>query len=262
MGKNIAETQQIFLFCDGGSCQKAGSEEVVRNVRAYLRNSGQWDSTHTIKTRCNGRCEDAPTCIVQPNYWYKDLNPQKGLEIIKSHIENQEPVTDYLLYQDEWSAIKSDKEREAFTPKPFSIKIDPDLGECRITRGFASDQYTFPLFLYLSENSPKSTLTLSGQTPLSFSEIKSVNYSQKYTLELELESETIELIIAPIDQKNQELVKKRIAVVEYFEQLDSLNKGVRMRNKFGEDIGLIWLEDHAWQYCLEVQLKGIKLETV
>ena len=88
MGKNIANTTHTFLFCDGGSCQKKGSEQVVRTARAYLRNNGLWNTTHTIKTRCNGRCEDAPTCIVSNgDYWYKELTPEKIIPIVKSHIE-------------------------------------------------------------------------------------------------------------------------------------------------------------------------------
>ena len=76
MGKNLADVDYSFYHCDGGSCKKAGSENVLRDVRAHLRNNNLWDKTHSIKTRCNGRCEDAPTCIVQPgNYWYKNLTP-------------------------------------------------------------------------------------------------------------------------------------------------------------------------------------------
>ena len=90
MGKDLANTNLTFLFCDGGSCQKAGSEQAARAARVYLRNNGHWDTTHTIKTRCNGRCEDASTCIVQPgNYWYKELTPEKVVNIIKSQRRRQ-----------------------------------------------------------------------------------------------------------------------------------------------------------------------------
>ncbi|AZQ65460.1 (2Fe-2S) ferredoxin domain-containing protein [Flammeovirga pectinis] len=261
MGKNIAKTTHNFLFCDGGSCQKAGAENVVRTVRAYLRNNGLWDSTHTIKTRCNGRCEDAPTWIVQPNnYWYKELTPSKGLEIIKSHIHNNKPVEKHLLYCDDWDNISSEKEIPPYKLKPFNIIEDATLGSCYLTRGFASDQYTYPLFLYLFEHSPSSKIVLGDAKELSFSAIKEVLYSKQYVLELVLEHETIELVIAPINQKDTALVKARIAVVEYFHQITSQKKGIRFKNKFGDQIGLIWLSESAWKYCTEVQLQGLSID--
>ena len=101
MGKDISKVTTTFQFCDGGSCKKAKSELAVREARAYLRNENLWDTTHTIRTRCNGRCEDAPTWIVQPgNFWYKNLTPEKAVEIVKSHVDTQQPVNEYLLYKE------------------------------------------------------------------------------------------------------------------------------------------------------------------
>ena len=131
MGKNLATATTTFFFCDGGSCQKAGSEIVTRNARAYIRNNNLWNKTHTIKTRCNGRCEDAPTCIVQSgNYWYKHLTASKIQEIIESHVNQQKGVTPYLLYQDNWDKVISEKEIKPFKPKGFQHKNDVDLGMC------------------------------------------------------------------------------------------------------------------------------------
>jgi len=122
MGKNIANTTHTFFFCDGGSCQKAGSEKVVRAARAYLRNNGHWDTTHTIKTRCNGRCEDAPTAIVYPGgSWYKELTPEKITPIVKRHLNNTPLLDAELLYKKGWEEQASDNERPAFKPKPFEF---------------------------------------------------------------------------------------------------------------------------------------------
>jgi len=108
MGKDIAKSTHTFLFCDGGCCQKKGSDPVVRAARSYLRNRGLWDTTHTIKTRCNGRCEDAPTCIVnRGEYWYKKLTPKLGVELVKAHIHNNKPMNTNLLYADGWDRVKS-----------------------------------------------------------------------------------------------------------------------------------------------------------
>ena len=260
MGKNIAKTTTTFYFCDGGSCRKAGSESVVRNVRAYLRNNQLWDTTHTIKTRCNGRCEDAPTCIVQNgNFWYKKLTAQKGLEIAKSHIENHTPVEEYLLYHEEWDEINSQDERKPFLLKPFELKEDQTLGLCHIMRGFSSDQYLFPLFLFLHEHAPATTVSLTNGIDFRLEQVQEIRYASEFALEFILKEQTIEFIIAPVPKTNEALQNQKVSVTEYFVLADSLQAGIRFKNKKGELVGTVTLstiESEAWKYITAVQLQG------
>ncbi|MBE7634071.1 hypothetical protein F7642_06930 [Tenacibaculum finnmarkense genomovar ulcerans] len=267
MGKNIANTTHTFLFCDGGSCQKAGSEQVTRAARAYLRNNNLWDKTHTIKTRCNGRCEDAPTCIVQPGeFWYKELTPEKITPIVKSHINNeplnQEDETN-LLYKKGWKEQISNNERAPIKPKPFELKNDAELGECFITKGFSSDQYLYPLFLYLLENPKGITLAMADKKLISFEKINAVNYSDTHTLELKTETTIIKLTIAAVPKENKELQQSKISSTEYFHQKETALTGIRFKNKFGEILGKITfdsIENKAWEYCTKIQLQNTCLD--
>jgi len=260
MGKNIANTTHTFLFCDGGSCQKKGSDQVVRAARAYLRNNELWDTTHTIKTRCNGRCEDAPTCIVNPEeYWYKELTAQSIIPILESHIHNNKPVEADLLYKKEWEQLTSNNERVPIKPKPFELKNDSALGECFITKGFSSDQYLYPLFLYLSENPEGVTLDMVHKNPIQFNDIITVDYSKKYTLELATKTTIIELTIAAVPKDDKELQKSKISVTEYFYQKETQQTGIRFKNKFGVLLGKIIfdsIENKAWKYCMKIQLQN------
>ncbi|MCL7764029.1 (2Fe-2S) ferredoxin domain-containing protein [Polaribacter sp. Z014] len=260
MGKDISNTTHTFLFCDGGSCQKAGSEKVIRAARAYLRNNNHWNTTHTIKTRCNGRCEDAPTCIVSSGeFWYKELTSDKIVPIVKSHIDNNLPVEADLLYQNKWDALKSNKEIAPFKPKPFELKNDKELGECYITKGFSSDQYLYPLFLFLLENPKGVTLKMYQQNAIPFTEITAVNYAKTYTLELETATDCISLTIAGVPKDNKELQQSKISSTEYFYQKNLKQTGIRFKNKFGEVLGIIKfdsIENLAWKYCTKIQLQN------
>jgi len=260
MGKNIANTTHTFFFCDGGSCQKAGGEKVIRTARAYLRNNEQWNNTHTIKTRCNGRCEDAPTCIVHPGeFWYKELTPEKITPIVKGHLNNELPIETELLYQKGWKQQVSDKERTPIKPKPFELKDDKELGECFITKGFSSDQYLYPLFLYLLEKPIGVTLQMSNKQPISFKEIENIEYSKPHTLELFTKTDCIPLTIAAVPKENMELQQLKISSTEYFYQKESQQSGIRFKNKFGETLGKIEfdsIENKAWKYCTKIQLQN------
>jgi len=260
MGKNLANIDYTFFLCDGGSCKKAGSENVLRYVRAYMRNNKLWEKTHTIKTRCNGRCEDAPTCIVQPgNYWYKKLTPEIGVKLVKSHIEENKPLTHNVLYNNKLDGVNSDNERAKISVKPFELKVDEDLGTCAITRGFSSDQYLYPLFLFLWQNPSNTWLKIAGKEPIYFDMITNVVYDKVYQLQLITEREDFEFTIAVIPQNDVNLRKSKITITEYYFIVEKEEAGVRFKNKLGETIGNIiipnYKDNKAWKYCLEVQLQ-------
>lgn len=263
MGKNIANTTHTFFFCDGGSCQKAGSDQVIRTARAYLRNNDLWDTTHTIKTRCNGRCEDAPTCIVHPGeFWHKELTPEKIIPMVKRHLQNKPPEATALLYQKGWKTLSSPKERTPIKPKPFELKNDSNLGACLITQGFSSDQYLYPLFLYLLENPQGVVLHMADKKPIPFEEITAVTYTKAYTLELDTPTDCMAFTIAAVPKENKALQLSKITKTSYFYQKETQQPGIRFQNKFGEILGQIefdTLENKAWEYCTKIQLQNTKL---
>lgn len=262
MGKNIAKTKIDIFFCDGGSCQKAGSESVIREARAYLRNNELWDITHTIKTRCNGRCEDAPTCIVQQGkYWYKKLTAYTIVPILESHINYNKPIEDHLIYQEGWESLLSDDERPEIKPKPFQYKIDNQLGDCILTKGFSSDQYLYPLFLFLKSVNENVSLELENGEKHLFSELEKIEYTSAYTLFLHFkDGKVISFIIGSISKEAPlESVQNKITSTEYFISKEKNTKGIRFKDKLTRLFAIIHIPETAnktWEYCLNIQLKG------
>ena len=260
MGKNLSLTKQTFFFCDGDSCRKKGGEEVVREARSFLRNNDLWASTHTIKTRCNGRCEDAPTCIVQEGgYWYKQLTPDKIIPILKSHINHDTPVKEYLLFQNGWNKVDSENELGQFKPKDFVKINDSDIGLCYITKGFSSDQYLFPLFQYLQKEKKGATLNLKNGASYSIENLTEVIYKDPFKLSLTFEhNKSVNLVIGAVPKsESEELIESKITSTEYYITTKGTHKEIRFKNRKGTLLAVIQLNpstNSIWEYCLNIQL--------
>jgi len=262
MGKDLSKVSTTIYFCDGGSCRKAGSEQVLRTARAYLRNKDLWDETHTIRTRCNGRCEDAPTCIVQSgNYWYKELSTDNITHIIESHIFESKPSDKDLIYTDSYTKMRSDKERPKVMPKPFQEIEDPDWGTCWQTKGFSSDQYLYPLFLFLKDTSNKSRFQLADGQKWLLDNLVAVDYTHDYQLKLIFPKKEVYLTIGSVP-RTVSLQEQQAKITGSFYSIkkESGEKKLCFKNKMGQLVANLYLslEDVIlWDYLVKVQLKGI-----
>ena len=261
MGKKLNEVEKTILFCDGGSCQKAGSDKVSRAARAYLRNNGLWNSTHTIKTRCNGRCEDAPTCIVMPdNTWYKKLDENSVIKVLESHLNEEKSFKDQLLYEPGMDQVDSNDERPPFLLKPFEQKEDEVYGKRYETKGFSSDQYLFPLFLFLSQQQEIIKLEKTSGEKVVMNKEAKVVYAHDYFLELSSGEENLNLVIGSVGKNHpEEIQQQKISSTIYY-LTDNYKGGIRFSNKKGELIASLKIENQAvWEYCLKIQLGNLKL---
>lgn len=259
MGKDLTKVKATFYVCDGGSCRRAGSEPVIRATRAYLRNKGLWDTSHTVKTRCVGRCEDAPAVVVQPgDYWYKNLDAHNTVAMLKKHIEEGQPLEQLLVYKEGATVINSDNERQKKLPKPFALAEDSHLGSIYSTKGFSQDQYTYPLFLFLAETKNPAVLQFPHGQQHSFADVQLLEYG-KYQLTLTFEDTMLAFTLAGIPKTEPiALQRSRISVTEFFyEAANPKKRGIRLHDKMGKLLAIIWLspeDEDAWDYCLKVQL--------
>ncbi|GGX05595.1 (2Fe-2S) ferredoxin domain-containing protein [Aquimarina muelleri] len=260
MGKNISKVNTTFQFCDGGSCQKAKGEIAIREARAYLRNKKFWDTTHTIKTRCNGRCEDAPTWIVQPgNFWYKNLTPDKAVSILKSHLEKDLPVEEYLLYKEGWSMLTSNNEKTV-APVVFNSKIDPELGEVLIARSFASDQHLYPLFKYLFQEPRPIAIQQYDHKIIEITSPHQVDYTDLYEVVITGKEVDLQLAIAGIPKDiSEEIADRKVSIAEviWLKKTTIFTKAIRLKNKKGKHLVTLWIKEKdtsTWEHILTVYL--------
>ncbi|MFS0576809.1 (2Fe-2S) ferredoxin domain-containing protein [Sporosarcina sp. 179-K 3D1 HS] len=76
---DLSTTCAHVLICNGSSCLKKQGEEMTVAIREALTEQGLDDRVHTARTRCQGRCKDAPTVIVYPEgTWYQKLTTEEA----------------------------------------------------------------------------------------------------------------------------------------------------------------------------------------
>ena len=265
MGKDLSQAKATFFFCDGGSCRKAGSESVVRAARAKLRNDGLWDATHTIKTRCNGRCEDAPTWIVHPGgYWYGEVTPGHALKIINTHTQENQPPAEGIIFRTGQKQVSSNSERPPLKKPSFKPAYSEELGDAYVARGFHSDQYLFPLFLFLQQNPGSAYLALPNGNTFPITHLKNIDYTAPYYANLEFSDEakpTVKLLIGLLPQDADKALKlEKISVCEYWIAAQTGEKAIKLKNNQGQLVAQIFIapqDEVIWNYCLQIQLKGV-----
>ncbi|WP_028403313.1 (2Fe-2S) ferredoxin domain-containing protein [Ectobacillus panaciterrae] len=97
---NLKGTKHHVLICNGSSCMRKGGEEATQAIRNEIANLDLDTVIHTTRTRCNGRCKDAPVVIVYPEgTWYKEVTPEVGSKIVQQHLAGGRALEDYVIYE-------------------------------------------------------------------------------------------------------------------------------------------------------------------
>ncbi|RFU64514.1 (2Fe-2S) ferredoxin domain-containing protein [Peribacillus saganii] len=96
---NLNGTRKHVLICNGSSCMRKGGEEVTQAMRGEITARNLDAVVHTTRTRCNGRCKDAPVVIVYPDgTWYGEVDEMLAKEIVTAHIEQGSQVDELVCY--------------------------------------------------------------------------------------------------------------------------------------------------------------------
>lgn len=97
---DLTKTKHHVLLCNGGSCNRKGGEEVTVAIRNAIAEAGLDDQVHTTRTRCNGRCEDAPVMIVYPEgTWYGMMTPELAPKLVEQHFGKGLPITERITHR-------------------------------------------------------------------------------------------------------------------------------------------------------------------
>lgn len=98
--KDLIRTKKCLFICNGSCCAQKDAEQITLSIRKKLKQMGLDDDFHTIRTRCMGRCDDAPVVMVSPdNIWLKNIDINH-CDILLHHIqENHIKSTENFLFQ-------------------------------------------------------------------------------------------------------------------------------------------------------------------
>lgn len=101
--KDLTQVERHLFLCNGSSCAARGASASTTVLREEVQARGLHERVHTTKTLCNGRCDDGPIVIVQPDgLWYKYVDPVMARRIVADHLEGGRPVETHVLYA--WGA--------------------------------------------------------------------------------------------------------------------------------------------------------------
>jgi len=101
--KDLTQVERHIFLCNGTACNEKGAEGVVVLLRQMVKEIGMDTRIHTTRTRCNGRCDDGPIVIIQPDgVWYGAVTPSVAQEIVLDHLSDNLVVDSHILYR--WGA--------------------------------------------------------------------------------------------------------------------------------------------------------------
>jgi (2Fe-2S) ferredoxin len=97
---NLNGTKHHVLICNGSSCMRKGGEEATQAIRNKVTELDLDETVHTTRTRCNGRCKDAPVAIVYPSGdWYKQVTETVAHRIVEEHLAGGCSVKESIIYE-------------------------------------------------------------------------------------------------------------------------------------------------------------------
>jgi (2Fe-2S) ferredoxin len=107
--KDITKVKHTIFMCNGGCCNKAGAEEMILTLRKEIRDRELFETVHTVRTKCIGRCDDAAVVFIQPEcLWYKCVSKEDAKTLVNDYIINNKIVEENFLYKHGDAVINSD----------------------------------------------------------------------------------------------------------------------------------------------------------
>ncbi len=117
--KDLIKTKKCLFICNGGSCMKKDAEEVTQSIRRCIQNMNLDDEYHTVRTRCIGRCDDAPVAMLAPdNIWLQNINPTECEFLLRNVQTDGIRNSKHFLYQMGDNHINSDSIPTKLRKKP------------------------------------------------------------------------------------------------------------------------------------------------
>ena len=141
---DLNSAKKDILCCGGTGCHASNSQEMMENLRKYIKENGLENDVRVIQTGCFGFCAQGPIVKVMPdNVFYVQVMPEDAKEIVESHIVGKKLVERLLYVEPKLKDRIHDYAKMSFYAKQQRISlrncglIDPE----RIEEYIANDGY-------------------------------------------------------------------------------------------------------------------------
>jgi NADH:ubiquinone oxidoreductase subunit E len=82
MGKDYNQVKNFIFICNGSDCKSSGAKSLEKSFSHELKKFDLRDKTKIIKTKCTGRCKEAPIVVVDNN-WLTKVKEKNVEEIVE-----------------------------------------------------------------------------------------------------------------------------------------------------------------------------------
>ncbi len=141
---DLNSKKKDILCCGGTGCHASNSQEMMENLRKYIKENGLENDVRVVQTGCFGFCAQGPIVKIMPdNVFYVQVQPEDAKEIVESHIVGKKLVERLLYVEPALKERIHDYAKMAFYAKQQRISlrncglIDPE----RIEEYIANDGY-------------------------------------------------------------------------------------------------------------------------
>ncbi len=88
---------------------KVDAENVTQAIRKSIKELNLDDQYHTVRTKCIGRCDDAPVMMIAPeNVWLQNIKTEQCKKIVSEIDAGKTKDSNHFLYQFGENTIASD----------------------------------------------------------------------------------------------------------------------------------------------------------
>lgn len=88
MGKDYSQVKNFIFICNGSDCKKSGAKDLEKAVHFELKTRGQKNKSKIIKTKCTGRCKEAPVVLAN-NQWLSRVRLKEVREIVDDVLDKE-----------------------------------------------------------------------------------------------------------------------------------------------------------------------------
>ncbi len=89
--------RHVFVCTSGKECLAANSPEILKLLKAAVREAGIEGRVRVNHAGCTGQCGHGPMVVVYPeDVWYGGVTPERAQRILDEHLVGGTPVREFL----------------------------------------------------------------------------------------------------------------------------------------------------------------------
>ena len=97
---DLSMLERHVFCCHGSDCKDNGAGKTMEAVCDAVEALRLDNRVLVSRTRCLGRCADAPVVVVYPDgVWYRDLGPKAARKLVEQHLQHGTPLADHVVHR-------------------------------------------------------------------------------------------------------------------------------------------------------------------